>query len=350
MKKRDETPYLAANSIVNIQCCTNFLYDASLDLSIIVPIYNAEFFLDNLLLCLFNQKTNYIYEIIFVDDGSTDLSYEKIKSFVDKSGGGYILKKENGGAASARNFGVKYAKGRYIAFVDSDDEISRDFVETMLSMAYGNKADLVRCNYVEFDIERKLVINAIHTFDFISEGFDEIRGMLPGFVWGAIYSRELWKNISFADGYWYEDIITRLVIYRECKKLCCCGKVLYRYNIHSEMGSKTKWKSSDLKSLDHVILLKSYLELGKEREYVFNTYFLKAVLYEAGPMMFRRIRRLKRGDIKNAFLYISEFFRETIIATGDLNLNEKMILKAYKRQNFFVWKLASIYWIVKNKI
>lgn len=90
-----------------------------MDLSIIIPVYNAEALLERCLDSIFNQTTQYSYEVILVDDGSTDDSVEVIKT--RKESNITLLQQKNEGPSAARNNGVKTAQGRYCAYLDADD-------------------------------------------------------------------------------------------------------------------------------------------------------------------------------------------------------------------------------------
>lgn len=103
-------------------------------ISVIVPVYNTEEFLADCLNSILNQTLDKI-EIICVDDGSTDNSLEVLNSFAGNFNNIHVFTKENGGSGSARNLGLKHAKGEYIAFLDSDDYM---IDENALSYLYNN--------------------------------------------------------------------------------------------------------------------------------------------------------------------------------------------------------------------
>ncbi len=123
---------------VTCRCC--------MKVSVIVPIYNVEKYLRKSLDSLANQTIN-DYEVILVNDGSTDNSQSIIDEYVEKYSVFKGFKKENGGMSSARNFGLKYAKGEYIAFVDSDDFVELNFLEKLYDKAKKDKSDVVICDY-----------------------------------------------------------------------------------------------------------------------------------------------------------------------------------------------------------
>lgn len=113
-------------------------------LSIIIPIYNAEAYVINLAKSLINQL-NPMCEVIFIDDGSTDKSYEILSQFIKLRKGIILIHQENCGASSARNTGLKYAKGQYIAFVDSDDQITDDYIDKLIILTKKN------CDIIQFE-------------------------------------------------------------------------------------------------------------------------------------------------------------------------------------------------------
>lgn len=113
--------------------------------SIIIPVYNVEIYIEKCINSLINQTLKEI-EFIFVNDGTKDNSVSIIKKYQKEDKRIKLIEKENGGQASARNLGLKYAKGEYIAFVDSDDYVKENMYELMYNKAKKNDLDIVMCN------------------------------------------------------------------------------------------------------------------------------------------------------------------------------------------------------------
>jgi glycosyltransferase involved in cell wall biosynthesis len=114
-------------------------------ISVIVPIYNMEKYLEKCLDSLLSQTLEEI-EIICVDDGSKDASPEILKRYAEKSAKIISLRKENGGLSDARNYGLPYATGEYIGYLDSDDFVDTDMYEIMYNKAKEQGSDIVECN------------------------------------------------------------------------------------------------------------------------------------------------------------------------------------------------------------
>ena len=170
-----------------------------IDVSIIVPAYNVQTYVDDCLSSLITQNTKYKYEIIVVNDGSTDHTLNHIEKYADNPLV-KIIDKNNEGLSSARNSGLYYSHGKYIAFVDADDSVEPNFVESLISVAKKTDADIVQGDYrilgnLKCD-DKKSLENAKRIKPFSS---------LYGYPWGKIYKISLFNKIKFPENFWFED-------------------------------------------------------------------------------------------------------------------------------------------------
>lgn len=116
-------------------------------ISVIVPVYNVEKYIVKCLESIVNQDYK-DFELLLIDDGSTDSSCNSIRKYLkDKSIKWKLIEKENGGQSSSRNVGLKEASGEYISFIDSDDYISKDFLSKLIDLINSNDYDFSFCNY-----------------------------------------------------------------------------------------------------------------------------------------------------------------------------------------------------------
>lgn len=173
-----------------------------IDISIIVPVYNVEKYLPTCLDSLLNQ-THKNMEIIVVNDGSTDNSQQIIDDYAYRDSRIVPLLKENGGLSDARNFGMKYARGEYIGFIDGDDYAEHDIYEKMYAKAANEDSDIVECNLFhnypdKFDVE---------IGDEIYDKHEMIR-VGRSVVWNKIYKRDwlIESNVRFSVGIIHEDV------------------------------------------------------------------------------------------------------------------------------------------------
>lgn len=170
--------------------------------SVIVPVYNVEEYLERCLDSLVNQTLKDI-EIIIVNDGSTDGSKEKIQKYINIYKNIVYLEKENGGLSSARNYGIPYAKGEYIGFVDSDDYVELTMYEKMYNKAIEEKSDMVECDFIwEYPNKKREDIGKVYSSK--KEAIIEARVV----AWNKIIKKDIIEKtkITFPEGLRYEDI------------------------------------------------------------------------------------------------------------------------------------------------
>ena len=171
--------------------------------SVIVPVYNVEKYLANCLDTLVNQTLTDI-EIIVVNDGATDSSSEIIKEYAAKYSNIIALDKQNGGLSDARNYGLSFAKGEYIGYVDSDDYVDYDMYELLYKKAKEGDYDVVEC-----DLHHVFPDGSIDTE--VGERITDKKEMLMmgrSVVWNKIYKRDwlLQTEVIFPKGCIYEDV------------------------------------------------------------------------------------------------------------------------------------------------
>lgn len=221
-------------------------------LSIIVPVYNVEKYLEKCIDSILNQDYKN-FELILVNDGSTDRSLEICKRYLSADKRIKLINKPNGGLSSARNAGLDIACGQYIGFVDSDDWIEKDMYYTLLNIADKYKSDIVQCEY-ESVMEDNYKINnnqSIVTNFTNVQAIDQMYGdryISSTVTWNKIYDKKLFENIRFPIGKLHEDEFTTYKLLYESKIVTCTNKKLYYYRKtpNSIMNSKFSVKRLDI--------------------------------------------------------------------------------------------------------
>ena len=198
--------------------------------SVIVPVYNVEKYISKCLDSLVNQTLKNI-EIIVVNDGTKDNSQEIVDRYVKKYSNVKSYIKENGGLSSARNFGLEYAKGDYIAFVDSDDWIELDMYEKMYAKAISDDFDMVVSD-LKYVYKNKTV-NASSNIDKDIYGKENLKKYMTKIypvAWNKLYKKELFNtNIRFKLNVWYEDVEFIYRLYPYINNIGVVNKPLYNY-------------------------------------------------------------------------------------------------------------------------
>ena len=260
------------------------------EISIIIPVYNVEKYLENCIQSILNQ-TFKNFELILVDDGSTDKSgeicdkYEKIDSRIK------VIHKNNGGLSSARNAGLDIASGKYIGFVDSDDSIHSRMYEILYDLIKKHKVDISCCNYkytystcneYNSDIESTDFIE-MNNIQAINNLYDKEIGVSLVVAWNKLYSKHLFDDIRYEVGRIHEDeFIAHRILYK-CKKIAYTNNELYYYlqregSIMSQISYKRKVdkllaQSDRMKFCREIGLTNICDSISKDYEYsFFNLY------------------------------------------------------------------------------
>ena len=219
------------------------------DISIIIPVYNTAGYLAECLDSAAEQSFGN-YEIILVNDGSTDGSQRIIDDYVyrypDRIRAFTI---PNGGLGNARNYGIGKARGKYLAFVDSDDYIRRDMLQKMYEAARRHNADCVMTDYIAFwDDGRQEYVRSV---DLPDAGRPDIMKYSAKYgtvnICTKLVARELFDVIRFPAGF-YEDLATTPILLSWAKNICYVREGLYFYR--QRPGSITSIKSGDKRLLD----------------------------------------------------------------------------------------------------
>lgn len=219
--------------------------------SVIVPVYNVEKYLAKCLETLVKQTLQDI-EIIVVNDGATDRSAEIIDSFACKYPQIISLTKPNGGLSDARNYGIPYATGEYIGFVDSDDYVDIDMYEKLYAKAKEEDSDIVEC-----DLHHVFPDGTMDTE--VGERIQDKKQMLMmgrSVVWNKIYRREWLLNtgIVFPKGCIYEDVefFVKLVPHIEKYSYVDAASIYYVQRGDSINNKQTLKTLDILKVLQHI--------------------------------------------------------------------------------------------------
>lgn len=282
------------------------------EISVIVPVYNVEQYLDKCLQSL--QKQNFdSYEVILVDDGSTDSSRKVAEHYANSYSEIFTLVcQENKGLSGARNTGMGYAKGKYLCFVDSDDYVEENFLRKLYESMKENDADLVFCAFRSVDEQGNTIRN------IFEHGFEEGTSyalvdrtdllLTQNAAWNKLYKKEIIDkyNLQFTPGVWYEDLrfVKKYMLF--ASKFAYCNSVLYNYlirqgSIMNSMGSKRNVEIID--ALDEV------MQFYKEQQ-VLEKYFDEIEFLAIDHMYISTLVRLLRAKDKEQFRIVNKAFLE----------------------------------------
>ena len=269
--------------------------------SVIVPFYNVENYIERCLETLVEQTLEDI-EIIIVNDGSKDGSKIIVDKFIKKYPEKIVyLEKENGGLSDARNYAIPYAKGEYIAFLDSDDYVEKTMYKDMYELAKKENSDMVECDsYWEYSLDRKK-----EDIGIIYSGKKEMLEKIRVVAWNKLIKRDILEKskIVFPKGLRYEDVefTYKLVPYLDkvsfLKKPC----VHYIQREGSISNNQNERNKEIFDVLNNVIQFYKenglYEEYKNELEYIYIRYaFCSSLL---------RIVKVKDKNIRSKLLELT---------------------------------------------
>ncbi len=278
------------------------MHDEKVILSIIVPVFNGAEYLRGCAEHL-TRQTFTKYEVIFVNDGSTDNSGDLLEKIVEQNSKFKVIHKPNGGTASTRNAGLDAAVGKYVTFLDCDDELDSTIYEKMINMIERHNADMVTCGFyfkVEAQagniyLEKNTYPTAFYkTRDAIKEHLVEMWDSdIMSNVWNKVYRMSLIKNkkLRYRDGHVYtEDRVFNRQFLENCESIAFADECLYYY-VRERVGSTTEKYRDDYFS----IRLKEFKE--------FQTHFKNMGVWndKAKEYVCREFTERIAGCIENIF-------------------------------------------------
>ena len=223
-------------------------------LTIVIPVYNVEKYLNRCLESILIQEWKN-YDIILVDDGSTDLSPQICDDYVKAYDFISVIHKENGGLSDARNTGLSQAKGEYVYFPDSDDWIEPDTFIALAEALESQKFDIISFNREFVKGEEDVIISdPVETQVF--EGKDAFVQMLKhsyitGFANDKIYRKSLFTdhNVQFPIGKYYEDLGTNYKLFLSAKKVYATNQKYYHYLIDNPDSITQSWNEKKFRDM-----------------------------------------------------------------------------------------------------
>ena len=240
-------------------------------ISIIVPIYNVEVYIRNCVDSILGQTYENL-EIILVDDGSPDNCGAICDEYRSKDKRIKVIHKKNGGLSSARNAGIDVASGEYLGFIDSDDWIESDMYEALYNALTYYKADISVCGRYIVEGDRITTISDSEKAQVFTRSealselvLDEYSGM-KNFAWDKLYKKELFDDVRYPEGKYYEDIFTTYKLFAKSNKIVDIKSPKYYYLLREDSicGSNTTSKRYDyclanIKCLEYIKSLEPLL-------------------------------------------------------------------------------------------
>lgn len=233
-------------------------------ISVTVPIYNVEEYLNRCVESIVNQTYQNL-EIILVDDGSPDHCPQMCDEWVEKDKRIKVIHKQNGGLSDARNAGLKIATGEYISFIDSDDYIASDFFATLLAVMEKENSDVVECSVVKFYEDERFEKYSDNLAVTTSQTESALSGLIAEnpfhqHVWNKLYKVDCLKGILFPVGKLNEDEFWTYQVFGRAQKVSKINKTMYYYFQRSDSIMGENYSIRRLDALEGKLNRQKYIE------------------------------------------------------------------------------------------
>lgn len=313
------------------------------DISIIVPVYNAEKTISK---CLDSLKTQTKIELefIIVNDGSTDTTEEIIKKYKDKRIKYY--KNKNQGIGKTRNFGISKATGKYIMFIDSDDYLEKDACEKMYNKAENDNLDIVICDF--YKVYSNGSIEEIHTNTFKNSSLKDNPDIITEYLcpWAKLYNRKMIINnkIKFVENLKYEDAPFVVEALCTAEKIGKVDECLNYYLIHNNSETTIR----DKRCFDILKIVDKIRKYTKDKEYLKEKIDQLTVRIITNYTIQQRVQSEKKLAMK----FIDEAFAYLKKEVPDYKNNKYYLERGFLRKNIekskIITKLYCKLYINKN--
>lgn len=291
--------------------------------TIIIPVYNSEKYIGRCLNSIINQTYDDV-DILVINDGSKDKSKDIVEEYQSKYSNIKLINQENIGVAKTRNKAIELSKTKYIMFIDNDDYIDSNYIETYINKIEQTNADIVMGGYKRVNVDKKILFKQ----KLLNTDWSKYIVLAP---WAKIYNREflLKNNIEFLDYTIGEDVYFNLVAFAKNPKIEIIDYMGYNWFFNTKSVSNTSQRGLNRDVDIRIVLdkvLKEYNKIGELTKYYMVRYFIWYLLfsgrksssknfidyYNVGKMWFKEnkihneispfSRKLKGESLKNRII------------------------------------------------
>lgn len=312
-------------------------------LSIIIPVYNVEKYLEQCIESIIHQTYRNI-EIIFVNDGSTDSSELILDKYKNRDKRIKVIKQENKGLSAARNTGIKYATGDYISFIDSDDYVVKEYAEVIVENMQKYKVDMIifdalRLRNGQLKPWRKQIIKyPTSSKEMLSE---TLHGKYLNIsAWNKCYKKSLFEQMKFKEGIKFEDYYMTPSLFKNCNNIKYVQKELYIYrdNEDSIMRQSAVKCSNDIIEVTKNVIKELQEFYGEEYAQENLWWCLRRVWRWIGKIYDQQSELDNKEFLNEVKLYLNNFLHYLIIKDKNITLKEKLGILTFCKSEF-IYKL-----------
>ena len=323
-------------------------------ISVIIPLYKVEKYIRGCIDSVISQTYRNL-EIILVDDGSPDACGKICDEYAEKDSRIKVVHRKNGGLSAARNTGINFATGKYIAFVDGDDHIHPDMYSQLHFSILQSGADIAICNFLYVDESGKKIIDANKNMPIKTEiltGRDVLERKMKEknwwywiVAWNRLYKKELFEGIQFPIGKQHEDEFTAHLFWNKSRKVSCIEDALYMYvqREHSIMSEKYSVKRMD-EIEAHLDRIKFLIDNEYSAESIYHSF---GIYYNSLVSSYIYVKK-EDIEVKRRYKIIYNKYKKLYrdLMKNNAGIKSKVEYTLSRISPYYFWKLK----IVLNKM
>lgn len=312
------------------------------DISVIIPVYNSERYLGNTIKSVLNQ-TKKEFELILIDDGSTDNSGEICDYYANVNPRIKVIHKNNEGHCKARNDGLNLSKGRYIVFLDNDDLIEKELLEDNYKIMEASKADIVKFGKDEITCEgEKIIKHQYYTYDDVNKLnlkenlIDFIYSGVFRNIWDGMYRKEILENFSLDFmGTGGEDEFLNFQMINKKPNLIFNNKVYYQHFFRKGISTSSKYKENVFYVLKKN--LNMFIEISSKK--IYKTNIEKYNLIQVNNYLKPYVANLTKKECNKSYIAKRKELKEMGLDLRWCNLLKMFKLMKLETIIFILYKL-----------
>ena len=295
-------------------------------ISIIVPVYNVEQYLPQCLDSIINQTFKDI-EIICINDGSTDNSIKILEQYAQRDSRIKVLNQENQGLSVARNNGIAQATGEYVSFIDSDDFIHLEFLETLYQAIIQSNCDIAGCDFLKV-YSNEIPVKKNAKFKKYVSALDVLlnkKNFIHFNVWNKLYKREIIKDIQFVENLYFEDWVFNLCVFAQNTSFAWINAKLYGYRISSNSIMRSQFNEKKLQDYVRGIeIIAEYFQFNHPQQW---NKVKKLRISRTVKMLMNSTLRSKNNVLyKQAQVFLQKLYQQKLIGYSGLSCTNKIKL------------------------
>lgn len=316
-------------------------------ISIIIPVYNVQDFLDEAIQSVLRQTYSHL-ELILVDDGSTDTSGKLCDDYAASDSRIRVIHAPNGGVSKARNRGLDIAGGDYIFFLDSDDYLEPDAIEHLYQNLSEHHADISAGSIRDVDEQGRELFSDILDLPEPVTAMDErsfwsfsLTNKIGVIVTCKLFKRSIWASLRFPEGKIHEDDGVCVSIMQQCHTIVCTEKICMNYRTRSGSIMHTSFSVKNLNKVAFLSERVNYFLDKKYYEYCYGTYFAgmalisKSFLSSESDLKKRAVKEYKsyRSLVKKLLPRVCIFSQKCYLLLFYSSLTIYVLLRYKLRRN-----------------